>query len=69
MKVYLLQGNMYEQYGYEAHVFGIFSTREEAEKALDRCLDNYVSTTFYDVDIIEFELNKDTDVFLGGYEE
>lgn len=69
MKVYLLQGNMCEQYGYEAHVFGIFSTREEAEKALDRCLDNYVSTTFYDVDIIEFELNKDTDVFLGGYEE
>ena len=69
MKVYLLQGNMCEQYGYEAHVFGIFNTREEAEKALDRCLDNYVGTTLYDVDIVEFELNKDTDVFLGGYEE
>lgn len=36
---------------------------------MDRCLDNCVSTTFDDMDIVEFELNKDTDVFLGEYEE
>lgn len=73
MKVYLLHGNTCEQYGYEAHVFGIFNTREKAEKAAEKVMDRYlhngVSLTSYDMDIVEFELNKDTDVFLGGYEE
>ena len=62
MRVYLVHNNTCENYGYNAHVYGIYNTR-------DRCLDNCVSPTFDDMDIVEFELNKDTDVFLGGYEE
>lgn len=69
MRVYLLHNNTCEKYGYNAHVYGIYSTREKAEKAMNRCLDNCVSPTFNDMDIVEFELNKDTDIFLGGYEE
>lgn len=36
MRVYLLHNNTCEKYGYNAHVYGIYNTREKAEQAMDR---------------------------------
>lgn len=79
MKLYLLHGDMsgihgyrendYETDGYEAYVYGIFDTREKAEKAKERNLRMFYRPNPDEMWIEEIELNKDIDLRLGGYIE
>lgn len=79
MKLYLLHGDMsgihgssepgYEIDGYEAYVYGIFDTREKAEEAKERNLSMFYRPNPDEIWIEEIELNKDIDLYLGGYME
>ena len=65
MKVYVVTADTYN-YGYGANIslFGIFTTQIKAKQ---RKLD--LSKLGYDVDINETTINKNCEIYLGGYIE
>lgn len=86
MTLYLIHGNTYlEEYGYEEHVFGVFTSREKAEEAkivtekrlqkrLREDIENDPDICFdnpEDVKLQILELNADelVEEYLGGYVE
>lgn len=77
MTLYLVHGNTwFEDYGYEEHVFGVFTSREKAEKAKivtekrlqeeKRMIDDPEDVK---LDILEVKADELIDVYLGGYVE
>ena len=77
MKLYLVYEDVYEGFGCELRAYGIFTSKEKAEKAKDRLLEDYKRQLrkvrhplgFDPVIIVEFESNEYVDEYLGGYEE
>lgn len=65
MKVYVVTADTYnDDYGTDISLFGIFTTQSKAEQ---RKLD--LSKLGYDVDINETTINKNCEIYLGGYIE
>lgn len=78
MKVFMVYGNDYVQgYGQYINLYGIFTSKEEAEKTRDRVLKAIVDgcTGEWDcpddawVEIEEIVTDMDCDIYLGGYTE
>lgn len=77
MTLYLVHGNTwFERYGYEEHVFGVFTSREKAEEAKivtekrlqeeKRMIDDPEDVK---LDILEVKADERIDEYLGGYVE
>lgn len=77
MTLYLVHGNTwFERYGYEEHVFGVFTSREKAEEAKivtekrlqeeKRMIDDPEDVK---LDILEIKSDELIDEYLGGYVE
>lgn len=77
MTLYLVHGNTwFESYGYEEHVFGVFTSREKAEEAKivtekrlqeeKRMIDDPEDVK---LDILELKADEFIDEYLGGYVE
>lgn len=65
MKVYVVTADTYnDDYGTDISLFGIFTTQRKAEQ---RKLD--LSKLGYDVDINETTVDKNCEIYLGGYVE
>ena len=65
MKVYVVTSDTYNDcYGADISLFGIFTTQRKAEQ---RKLD--LSNLGYDVDINETTIDKNCEIYLGGYVE
>lgn len=77
MKLYLVYEDVCEEYGCELHAYGIFTSKENAEKLKNELLKDHKrqlkkTESLFGCDpviIDEFESNEYTDVYLGGYEE
>lgn len=84
MKVYLVYGDVYfEQYGSEFHLFGVFTSKEMAEKVKNQkeekfyrkemkekqCYRNIDSREEVKFEIKEMQLDEICDLFVGGYVE
>ena len=84
MKVYLVYGDVYfEQYGSEFHLFGVFTSKEMAEKVKNQkeekfyrkemkeksCYRNIDSREEVEFEIKEMQLDEICDLFVGGYVE
>ncbi|WP_456074162.1 hypothetical protein [Holdemanella biformis] len=82
MTLYLVHGNTwFEGYGYDEHVFGVFTTLVQAEEAkivvekrLQEKIENNSCIYAKDpedvkLDILEVKADKLIDVYLGGYVE
>lgn len=82
MTLYLVHGNTYlEEYGYEEHIFGVFTTLAQAEEAkliaekslrdeIENDPDIYVNDPEdIKLDILEVKANELIDEYLGGYVE
>lgn len=82
MTLYLVHGNTYlEEYGYEEHIFGVFTTLAQAEEAkliaekslrdeIENDPDIYVNDPEdIKLDILEVKANELIDEYLGGYIE
>ena len=82
MTLYLVHGNTYlEEYGYEEHIFGVFTTLAQAEEAkliaekslrdeIENDPDIYVNDPEdIKLDILEVKVNELIDEYLGGYVE
>ena len=72
MKVYVVAEDTYEEcYGAEIELFGVYTTKEQAEKRYNEIKtgneENYTHDAEYGV--YEIELDKDCRIFLGGYAE
>lgn len=64
MKVYVVVTDDYDEpYGAQLNLHGVFSTREKAERYVRKYRDGYMES------IQEVEIDKVTDVYLGGYYE
>lgn len=80
-KVYLVCGDTYfESYGSNISIFGIFDSKELADKAKTQKENDYfknekrqkhtcVEREDVHFEVIEMEINKMTDCFVGGYIE
>lgn len=82
MTLYLVYGNIYlEEFSYEEHIFGVFTTLAQAEEAKlivkkslrdeiendpDICVNNPEDI---ELDILEVKTNELIDEYLGGYME
>lgn len=77
MTLYLVHGNTwFEGYGYEEHVFGVFTSREKAEEAKivtekrlqeeKRMIDDPEDVK---LDILEVKADELIDEYLGSYVE
>lgn len=82
MTLYLVHGNTwFEGYGYEEHIFGVFTTLVQAEAAkivvekslrdeIENDPDIYVNDPEdIKLDILEVKANELIDKYLGGYVE
>lgn len=72
MKLYLLYEDTYEEeYGCELHVYGIFTSKANAEKMKETLLKKASDSwrEGFAMMIEEFEPDKYTDKYLGGYIE
>ncbi len=84
MKVYLVYGDVYfRQYGSEFHLFGVFTSKEMAEKVKKQeedkffqqemkeksCYRNIDSRKEVEFEIKEMQLDEICDLFVGGYVE
>ena len=84
MTLYLVHGNTYfNSYGYEEHLFGIYTTVSAAEKARDLFINEFyiremanryttvdsISQVTNAIQILELEADKIKDIYLGGYIE
>lgn len=82
MTLYLVHGNTwFERYGYEEHVFGVFTSREKAEEAkivTEKRLQEEIEKNSYiyvkdpedvKLDILEVKADELIDEYLGGYVE
>lgn len=84
MKVYLVYGDVYfEQYGSEFHLFGVFTSKEMAEKVKKQKEDEFYQQemkkkSYYrnidsreevEFEIKEMQLDEICDLFVGGYVE
>ena len=84
MKVYLVYGDTYFQdYGSEFHLFGVFTSKEIAEKVKNQkeeefyrkemkekpCYRNIDSREEVEFEIKEMQLDEVCDLFVGGYVE
>jgi hypothetical protein len=84
MKVYLVYGDVYfEQYGSEFHLFGVFTSKEMAEKTKKQKEDEFYqqemkkksgyrnidSREEVEFEIKEMQLDEICDLFVGGYVE
>lgn len=70
MKLYLLYEDTYEEeYGCELHAYGIFTSKANAEKMKETLLKktSYSWRKGFTMMIEEFEPDKYTDKYLGGY--
>lgn len=72
MKVYVVAEDTYEEsYGAEIELFGVYTTKEQAEKRYNEIKtgneENYIYDSEYGV--YEIELDKDCRIYLGGYAE
>lgn len=72
MKLYLLYEDAYEdEYGCELHAYGIFTSKANAEKMKETLLKKASDPwkKRFTMMIDEFESDKYTDDYLGGYIE
>lgn len=83
MTLYLVHGNIwFEGYGYEEHVFGVFTSREKAEEArivaenkICKEYEDYPDYLHIDIsehiglEILEVKADELIDEYLGGYAE
>ena len=84
MKVYLVYGDAhFEQYGSEFHLFGVFTSKEMAEKVKKQKEEKFYrkemkekpwyriieSREVVEFEIKEMQLDKICDLFVGGYVE
>lgn len=84
MILYLVHGNTYfNSYGYEEHLFGIYTTKDAAENARDLFINEFyiqemannyttvdsISQVMNAIQILELEADKIKDIYLGGYIE
>lgn len=82
MTLYLVHGNTwFERYGYEEHVFGVFTSREKAEEAkivTEKRLQEEIEKNSYiyvkdpedvELQILEIKSDELIDEYLGGYVE
>lgn len=76
MLVFMVYGNDYVQgYGQMINTYGIFTTKEAAEKTRDRviksiidgCTDEYDCPADAWVEIKEIVADMDCEIYLGGY--
>lgn len=81
MILYVVHGNTYyDGYGYEEHIFGVYTKKDIAEAALDLVIKDlyekeikrdWMSTVEniqdIEVKILEIEADKLVDIELGGY--
>ena len=72
MKVYVVAEDTYEEsYGAEIELFGVYTTKEQAEKRYNEIKTGNEENYTYDSEygVYEIELDKDCRIFLGGYAE
>lgn len=76
MKLYLVYEDVYEGYGCELRTYGIFTSKENAEKAKENIRKSKGPTKvirqFWECvtpTIAEFESDECVNEYLGGYEE
>ena len=72
MKVYVVAEDTYEEsYGAEIELFGVYTTKEQAEKRYNEIKTGNEENYIYDEEygVYEIELDKDCRIFLGGYAE
>lgn len=76
MKLYLVYDDVYEGYGCELRTYGIFTSKENAEKAKENIRKSKgpskVIRQFWEgvtPTIAEFESDECVNEYLGGYEE
>ena len=72
MKVYIVAEDTYTQsYGAEIELFGVYTTKEQAEKRYNEIKTGNEENYIYDAEygVYEIELDKDCRIFLGGYAE
>lgn len=72
MKVYVVAEDTYKGgYGSDIELFGIYSTKEQAEKRYNEIKTGNEDKYLYEGEygVYEMELNKDCRIDLGGYIE
>ena len=72
MKVYIVAEDTYTQsYGAEIELFGVYTTKEQAEKRYNEIKTGNEENYIYDAEygVYEIELDKDCRIYLGGYAE
>ena len=72
MKVYIVAEDTYTQmYGSEIELFGVYTTKQQAEKRYNEIKSGNEEKYIYDGEygVYEIELDKDCRIFLGGYIE
>ena len=72
MKVYVVAEDTYEEsYGAEIELFGVYTTKERAEKRYNEIKTGNEENYIYDAEygVYEIELDKDCRIYLGGYAE
>lgn len=72
MKVYVVAEDTYEEsYGASIELFGVYATKEQAEKRYNEIKTGNEENYIYDAEygVYEIELDKDCRIFLGGYAE
>lgn len=80
MTLYLVHGNTwYEGYGHVESLFGVFDGKDAAERAKEmirnelykrECQNEYTNVediSDIEIDILEIESNRITEILLGGY--
>lgn len=63
MKVYVLTADIYDSYGVDIELFGVFSTEEKAHKRA-----NEMDLVCYDISPVNIDENENPS-YLGGYIE
>lgn len=67
MKLYVVSADTYQEcYGASISIFGVFSSAEKAEKCIKK---NLKKKNNYNYEINEVNLDKCTELDLGGYFE
>lgn len=70
MTVYLVAMDTYfDSYGSEIEVFGVYTTKERARERYNELMNRMPVPANIEDCIHELEVNKDENIYLGGYVE
>lgn len=69
MKLYIVVLNTYTGYGIDYRIFGVFSKKDKAENTKKELIEKYKLDYYSEPDIIECDLDKKCNLYIGSYTE